>query len=205
MILAAVLAVCLLVDREVSVRSKLLLVKWRFRYLLDAVGWELLCFPAIALVTFLFGLALDAFGIRIPKPMIIEYLLRCDWISFTLIAVAAVVLAPVTEEIMFRRIIFESLRFRLPVPVAFLATSAAFAAIHLNPLQFPGLLLLGCALQWLYLRRRSLHAPILFHALHNSVAIQILLLLRLAGVDEIPGLELANCPIQVYFPFLFHL
>lgn len=160
--------------------------------MLEAVGWELVCFPLIAVATVAFAVLLDRLGVDAGKPAILIFLLHCDWSNFAVIAFAAVIMAPITEEIMFRRIVFGFLSRRLPRLVSFLTTSALFALIHLSLPQFPGLLILGMALQWIYLRHRSLFPSIAFHCFHNAIAIGILLILRIHGVDKIPGLELAN-------------
>ena len=88
----------------------------------------------------------------------------------------AVVLAPVAEEVLFRGILYPTLK-RTGHPLAALwITSLLFASIHLNLLAFVPLTFLALTLAWLYERTGNLLAPILTHVLFNGVNFTLLLL-----------------------------
>lgn len=84
------------------------------------------------------------------------------------VAIAAVCIAPVTEEILFRGYFYPVFKRLLgPLPAAF-GTSFLFAAIHNNALGFPGLALLALALTLVYERTGSIIVPIFMHAWFNG-------------------------------------
>ncbi len=84
--------------------------------------------------------------------------------------VLAVVIAPLTEEILFRGVILRGLLSRWHPSVAILASAMMFAFMHLNPAQTPIALGLGLLLGWIYVRTRSLGLCMLGHALNNSAS-----------------------------------
>ncbi len=88
-----------------------------------------------------------------------------------LLALIAVVIAPLCEELLFRGFIFGGLRSRLDFGVASGLSALLFALVHLMaisaiPLFFVGL---GCAV--MYERHRSLAAPVLTHVTFNSISL----------------------------------
>ena len=82
----------------------------------------------------------------------------------------AVVIAPVTEELVFRGLILRGLLGRWRPAAAILFSSGLFALVHFNPVQAPVALLLGLLTGWLYVRTRSLGLCILAHALNNAAS-----------------------------------
>jgi len=93
---------------------------------------------------------------------------RQDWLEMAAIAVGAVVLAPIKEELFFRGFIFGLLRGRVGEWWAVLLTSAAFALFHIQvEVLFP-IFLVGLLLNVIYLRTGRLIHAILFHMLFNG-------------------------------------
>jgi membrane protease YdiL (CAAX protease family) len=95
------------------------------------------------------------------------------------LAVLAVSVAPVAEELLFRGVLLSALIPRFGLRVAAMSSAAAFAAIHLPGLGWhwyalPQLLLLGLALVWLRVRGRSLWPAVLAHGVHNALALGVL-------------------------------
>lgn len=80
-----------------------------------------------------------------------------------------VIIAPVTEELLFRGIILRGLLSRHRPAVAVVLTAFLFAALHLNPWQFLSALLLGIMLGWFYLRTSSVATCIVAHAIANGL------------------------------------
>lgn len=115
---------------------------------------------------------------EIPKPEILKLLLSCSNMSFFILFIAAVVVAPIVEEVVFRRIMFDYLKQYIGTSGSFVLTSVFFAAIHLNPLQFVGLLLLAIVLQTLYVCHKSLIPCILLHMFNNGFSISLIFVLR---------------------------
>jgi len=91
-----------------------------------------------------------------------------------LLAFSAIVLAPVTEEIFFRGLCQSVLRKYLKRPwAAILITAALFAGMHANAElpALPALMILGIVLGYNYERTGRLWAPIMIHALFNTLSI----------------------------------
>ncbi len=82
----------------------------------------------------------------------------------------AVVVAPLTEELVFRGLILRGLLGRWRPLAAILFSAGLFALVHFNPAQAPVALLLGLLTGWLYARTRSLGLCILAHALNNAAS-----------------------------------
>lgn len=82
----------------------------------------------------------------------------------------AVLVAPVSEEVMFRGVFYRALQPRLGVGGAALVSAAVFAVLHPQlPIGFAGIFVLGLAFTALYLLRGSLLSAIVAHALNNGV------------------------------------
>jgi len=93
-----------------------------------------------------------------------------------LAVLAAVVLAPVVEEVLFRGLLHRSLRRRLPVASATVISSVLFAVVHVEiamsqPLALVGLALVGVVLALAYERTGSLVVPVVIHAVHNAITV----------------------------------
>lgn len=100
-------------------------------------------------------------------------------LAFLIIGIS--VMAPVTEELLFRGIVQGELRKAMPEPVAIVLQAVLFAVYHIQPVQasyalIPGLLL-GIAYAW----SRSIWVPIAMHMGFNLLGS---ILPILAGKDE---------------------
>ena len=101
--------------------------------------------------------------------------------NYTLMAIGAVILAPVTEELLFRGLIFRGLYDRSPL-AAHLVTMVLFSLIHISGYvgMYDVKLLFFCFLQYLapayclnfaYRYSGTIIAPILMHMVTNLVAL----------------------------------
>lgn len=96
-------------------------------------------------------------------------------VLIVLTAVALIALAPLGEEMLFRALLLRGLAARIPFWWAALISSALFAAVHLDASlgglwpRWPGLIITGLALAWLY-RWRGYWASVSAHATVNLVA-----------------------------------
>ncbi|MBU2771401.1 CPBP family intramembrane glutamic endopeptidase, partial [Acidithiobacillus caldus] len=105
------------------------------------------------------------------------------WPNYVMILLT-VILAPVTEEIVFRGAGLAGLRRRLSPWVAGSIVTLLFVLAHvpskIDDFHYPEALLiiaaLGTALLWLRLKYRSLWPPIFLHALWNAAAVAAVLL-----------------------------
>jgi membrane protease YdiL (CAAX protease family) len=81
-----------------------------------------------------------------------------------------VVVAPVTEELLFRGVILRGLLRRFHPWVAIGMSSALFAIVHLNPWQLITAFAVGMVSGWFFLKTGSLWPCIAAHALNNLMA-----------------------------------
>jgi membrane protease YdiL (CAAX protease family) len=79
-------------------------------------------------------------------------------------------IAPVLEELLFRGYLQTSLMRSQKPWLAIVIASAVFGAIHMQPLAFPVLMLLGAAFGYLYYLTGSLRTNIALHVINNSLA-----------------------------------
>ena len=82
-----------------------------------------------------------------------------------------VIVAPVTEELLFRGLILRGFLRRFSVGRAFVLSSILFGAVHLNPWQFISATALGILFAWWYARTRSLIPCLIGHALFNAAVL----------------------------------
>ncbi|MEX2562279.1 MAG: CPBP family intramembrane glutamic endopeptidase [Nitriliruptoraceae bacterium] len=100
--------------------------------------------------------------------------------SLVLAAIVIVLLAPVTEEIVFRGILFQSLDRRLGFWFAATVSSVVFCAIHVEvimsqPLALVGMFVLSMILAASFHLSGSLIVPIMVHAVFNATSLGLAL------------------------------
>lgn len=105
------------------------------------------------------------------------------WEKLALAAVAAG-LAPLCEELTFRGYVQSTLSLRRRPALAIAASALLFAALHLDPVRFPALLVLGGVFGWLTWRSGSIWPAIAAHAANNGLAAGLLLAL---GPSDAPA------------------
>jgi membrane protease YdiL (CAAX protease family) len=105
-----------------------------------------------------------------------------------------VVVAPITEELLFRGVILRGLAIRYRFWLAALASAALFALAHLNPWQFMTALCLGVVFAWYVRETASIVPALIGHAVHNgsSLAVGVLPV-------EVPGFNVAESAGAVVF------
>ena len=89
-------------------------------------------------------------------------------------------IGPLAEEFLFRGLLYGAIRRWLSAKWTILVTAAVFALVHRSPIIMPPIFVLGLFLAYLYEKRRSLVATATMHVLQNTVAVTVVLLIRLA-------------------------
>jgi membrane protease YdiL (CAAX protease family) len=147
----------------------------------------LIALPLVILASKLWELLLSLLGLPAEKQNLVEMFLRTDsgWFLVLLVALATIV-APITEELIFRAGLFRYLRTRLPRPLAFLLPALLFASLHVDDWKtlegfasFAPLTTLALIFSFSYERTGRIGTPIVAHALFNLNTV----LLLLAGVN----------------------
>ena len=93
-------------------------------------------------------------------------------------AAMAVCLAPICEEVYFRGFVFQGLRGRMRFVWAAVLSGGFFAFVHVEPIRFFGLALMGVILAAVFEHRRTLVASMAAHATINVIAILALFATR---------------------------
>lgn len=96
---------------------------------------------------------------------------KAEGIWVVALVLVVVVGAPLIEEIVYRGLILQSLQGRINDVLALVASSLWFAAIHLQPVELPGLFAFALVLGASFLFSGRLACPILAHASFNAVGL----------------------------------
>jgi uncharacterized protein len=100
-------------------------------------------------------------------------------VQTVLAIIAAVVMAPLVEEVVFRGVLFQGLKRRLGLWPGALLSGLLFALVHVEvsqPIYSGGLFLLGVLFAWTMHRFGSLLVPIAAHAVFNGISVGLALL-----------------------------
>lgn len=92
------------------------------------------------------------------------------------LAMVAITVGPLVEELLFRGVLLSALMRRLPVNASVAICAVLFGAVHLGGLDFqwyalPNLMLLAAALCWLRLASTSLWPAVVAHGMYNLFAL----------------------------------
>lgn len=91
------------------------------------------------------------------------------WIT----VITSVILAPVLEELVFRRLVFKRMRENISFIPAALLSSIIFGVVHGNMVQGVFAFSVGYAICYLYEKCNNLWIPILFHAVINGTSVVV--------------------------------
>lgn len=139
------------------------------------IGLLVLIYPLVSIVNIVSAKICEMVGIPVVEQML-ETLgkLHPGPVFWVLAAFSAVITAPICEEVLFRLVLFRSLRRQFPHLAPYIC-SLLFALLHGNPQFVPGLFIVGMFLQ----RARAcggLPRAIIFHSMYNCVAFILLVL-----------------------------
>src|SRR5258705_6859846 len=148
---------------------------WAKEVVCGVAGW-LAMLPVLALAVIVTILLARVAGGKAPSHPIMGEMQFDAWGIIKLYLLASV-WAPITEETLFRGVFFHHLRRKNGWFLSAIVVSIIFAAIHPQGLLgVPALMTIAMMLAALRQWRGSLIAPMVAHALHNSVLITILIL-----------------------------
>lgn len=85
--------------------------------------------------------------------------------------------APVVEEIVYRGLLQQGLERSINPMIALVVTAVIFAAIHLQPVEFPGLFAFALVLGWTYRKSQRLGLPIITHMAFNASGLLVVTVL----------------------------
>lgn len=85
-----------------------------------------------------------------------------------------VIVAPLTEEFLFRGLILDGFLQRYTIRIAILMSALLFAVFHLNPWQFVGAFVVGALFAWWRVNTGSILPGIFGHAFYNAIPMLVL-------------------------------
>lgn len=120
------------------------------------------------------------FGEKNPTQPLVELLVKAPLSVFMIIFVSAVLIAPVVEELAFRRALYSGLKMLVPPMAAAMVTSLLFALVHAVIWQIPALFLLALIFQREYVRcGEKTSYTIAMHGIYNFLTVACAFCLRL--------------------------
>jgi len=128
----------------------------------------LIAMPLVALVTIGWQSLLTVCGVPIERQDVVDLFVNAHSFPLrALLTIFAVVLAPVTEEIIFRRGVFRFLRGRAPRWVVLTVPAVLFGLAHWNLASFAPLVVLGFVFSLAYERTGRIGTSMVAHGLFN--------------------------------------
>ncbi len=106
------------------------------------------------------------------------------------------------EEALFRGILLRSALLSMSRPVVIVGVGAAFALFHFDLWRAPVLCLIGMLITWIALRTASLWPAVVFHLVHNSLALILLNLMLPGNYGWIEGTADVPAPLLALGAFL---
>lgn len=106
-----------------------------------------------------------------PGPSFRQLMSLLERASLPLVLAAAVLVAPVSEELIFRGVLLRGFLENYGWWTAILLSSLLFAFIHLNPWQAVSGFFIGCLFAWFVARTGSLLPAIAGHVVSNGLAV----------------------------------
>ena len=109
----------------------------------------------------------------------VKMVMTGDWTTRSYVIIQALLIAPIGEECLFRGFLFNIIRNKWGAIVGATISSLAFASIHFSLPQFIPLFVLALLQCRLYMKTRTLIAPILMHFIFNAISVMAAILLSL--------------------------
>lgn len=127
------------------------------------------------MISIAFKQVLDYFNIPAPKQPIIEILFQLHGFRFYAILFLAVVIAPIVEEYVIRRWLYDQiLKKYMSIPWAMIVSAVVFGLLHFNLLSFPAIILIGLVNCVLY-DRKGYWWPVFLHMGFNGFSTLMML------------------------------
>ena len=139
------------------------------------------CFCPVVLASMqLVQVASEFLGHGLPAQPLVR-LVMTEHARSVMAAVVAlvVVVAPLTEEVIFRGFLFSALRDKMGRWSAIVLSAALFAMAHMSLSAFVPVFLLGLLLAWVFDHTETLVASMAIHLTHNTASVLWILFMRL--------------------------
>ncbi|GAW91576.1 CPBP family intramembrane glutamic endopeptidase [Calderihabitans maritimus] len=111
-----------------------------------------------------------------PQPFARLVMEARNWQQLIIPFLIGSVIAPFAEELYFRGFLYPALRVKWGIRWAVFLSALIFGSLHLDPVRLIPLAVGGAGLAWIYEISGSLVAPIIAHALWNTIMLVVLYL-----------------------------
>lgn len=140
----------------------------RSGWLGPAVATFVIALPLLLATSLVWQWGLGELGVELERQDLVGMFLKTESIPLLIAMIfLATVLAPLTEEVVFRAGLFRYARHRIPRWAALLVPSLLFSALHANLASFAPLTVLGIIFALAYERTGRIAVPIVAHGLFN--------------------------------------
>jgi membrane protease YdiL (CAAX protease family) len=147
------------------------------------MGGAFLCLMVVGINNFTHSLLAEILGAAPPTQQVIKDLLATETSGlFILHGILIVVIAPITEEIFFRGLIYPYCRMKLGLGKGMVVSGMVFGAAHFSWWVFFPTFLGGVILAWIYQRTNSLYPVILAHGVWNLIIVLLVYIIWGLGV-----------------------
>lgn len=136
---------------------------------LGSAGYFFGLFSLIALVSLFWNVALTLSGVEIEPQEVVEYFRDVDGGMKFFALFSVMFLAPVSEELVFRGVMYGGLKNRIGAVFSAVIVSILFAAVHFSLPAFMPIFVLSLLLIAVYERYGDLRASMVVHSLFNSL------------------------------------
>jgi uncharacterized protein len=134
------------------------------------ISGAMLAMPVVLALGYVWGKLLGLFDVPVKSQLPVQMLQESASLEVrVLIGVIAILIAPVVEEMVFRGVLYPTLRRYGFRRTALWGTAFLFAMVHFNLMTFLPLVALAVVLAWLYELTDNLLAPIMAHSFFNLV------------------------------------
>jgi len=127
----------------------------------------------------------------IPVPDFLSKMLADLLLGDNIISTAFLIgiVAPITEELLFRGVILSGLKKKYSIKKSILISALLFSIFHLNPLQMTGAFFGGIFLAWLLIKTENILYSIAAHSIFNIFPLIILRLtpFKIPGFTDMDG------------------
>lgn len=140
-----------------------------FKIALGSAGFFFGLVSLIVLVSFVWNLVLLWYGMEIKPQEVVEYFRDVGGYMKLFALFSVVLLAPLSEELVFRGVMYGGLKKKIGAGFAALIVSVLFAAIHFSLPAFMPIFFLSLLLIAVYEYYGDLRASMVVHSLFNSM------------------------------------
>lgn len=133
--------------------------------------------PHIVLLAAAFALAVCILLGFLPEEMMESYSSMAQYIvsdSLLLSILCTVIVGPITEEVIFRGLVYSRLKKAMPTAIAVVLTSLIFGLMHGQSVWIAYAFVLGLVMNFLVIKTGSILSSILFHILFNLLGSELI-------------------------------